>query len=70
VPRPDDVMGEVGVAVVVPRDPAAPPTLEDLRAYGAERLARHKLPEDLRVVEALPLTAMEKVDRDALRRTL
>ena len=70
VPRPDDVMGEVGVAVVVPRDPAAPPTLEDLRAYGAERLARHKLPEDLRVVEALPLTAMEKVDRAALRRTL
>ena len=29
VPRADDVMGEVGVAVVVPRDPAAPPTLDD-----------------------------------------
>ena len=25
VPRPDPVMGEIGVAVVVPRDPAAPP---------------------------------------------
>ena len=25
VPRPDDVMGEIGVAVVVPRDPSARP---------------------------------------------
>ena len=47
VPAPDPVMGEVGVAVVVAHDPARPPTLEALRAYGAERLARYKLPEDL-----------------------
>ena len=33
VPRPDDVMGEIGVAVVVPRDPARPPTLDELRAF-------------------------------------
>jgi acyl-CoA synthetase (AMP-forming)/AMP-acid ligase II len=66
VPRPDPVMGEVGVAVVVPRDPARPPTLDDLRAHGAGRLAAYKLPEDLRVVAELPLTAMEKVDRRAL----
>ena len=31
VPRADDVMGEIGVAVVVPRDPAHPPTLDELR---------------------------------------
>ncbi|HEV2309530.1 MAG TPA: class I adenylate-forming enzyme family protein [Acidimicrobiia bacterium] len=68
VPRPDPVMGEVGVAVVVPADPAAPPALEALRAYGAARLARYKLPEDLRVVDALPLTSMDKVDRRALAR--
>ena len=68
VPRPDPVMGEVGVAVVVPADPAAPPDLEELRAYGAARLARYKLPEDLRVVDALPLTSMDKVDRRALAR--
>ncbi|HWW54368.1 MAG TPA: fatty acid--CoA ligase family protein, partial [Acidimicrobiales bacterium] len=66
VPRPDPIMGEVGVVVVVPRDPASPPSLEDLRHFGAPRLAAYKLPEDLRVVEALPLTAMEKVDRRAL----
>jgi acyl-CoA synthetase (AMP-forming)/AMP-acid ligase II len=67
VPRAAPVMGEIGVAVVVPRDPAAPPTLEALRAFAADRLASYKLPEALEPVEALPLTAMQKVDRVALR---
>jgi acyl-CoA synthetase (AMP-forming)/AMP-acid ligase II len=66
VPRPDDVMGEIGVAVVVPRDPAAPPTLDDLRSFLAPRLAAYKLPEAVRIVDALPLTPMQKVDRRAL----
>jgi len=67
VPRSDDVMGEIGVVVVVLRGGSAPPpTLEDLRAFAAPRLARYKLPEALQIVDALPLTAMEKVDRRAL----
>lgn len=65
-PRTDDVMGEVGVAVIVRREGAPPPTLEDLRAFGSDRLARHELPEALVVVDDLPLTAMDKVDRPAL----
>jgi acyl-CoA synthetase (AMP-forming)/AMP-acid ligase II len=70
VSRPDDVMGEVGVAFVVAEDPAAPPTLEALRRFGRTELAHHKLPEDLRVVDALPLTSMEKVDKRALAASL
>ena len=66
VPRPDDVMGEIGVAIVVPVDPDQAPTLEDLRAHGAQRLASYKLPEAIRIVDELPLTAMQKVDRRAL----
>jgi len=66
--RPDPVMGEIGVACVVARDPAAPPSLEELRDYAAGHLARHKLPEALVLVDALPLTAAEKVDRRALAR--
>lgn len=66
--RPDDVMGEVGVACVVARDPEHPPTLESLRAFAADDLAHHKLPEAIVVVDALPLTAAEKVDRRALAR--
>lgn len=67
VPTPDPVMGEKGVAVVVPSDRGAPPSLGDLRDFGATRLARHKLPEAVHVVDDLPLTAMEKLDRRRLR---
>jgi acyl-CoA synthetase (AMP-forming)/AMP-acid ligase II len=63
----DDVMGEIGVAVIVLRIGADAPSLTDLREHGAGRLARHKLPEHLVVIDSLPLTAMEKVDRRALK---
>lgn len=66
VPRADDVWGEVGVAVVVPADAGAPPTLASLRAAGAGRLAPFKLPDEVVLVDALPLTAMDKVDRSKL----
>jgi acyl-CoA synthetase (AMP-forming)/AMP-acid ligase II len=66
VPRADGVMGEIGVVVVVARDPAHPPTLDELRGHAASQLAAYKLPEALCVVDALPLTAMEKLDRRAL----
>lgn len=68
VPRPDLVMGQVGVAFVVPADPAAAPTLEELRLFAGPRLARHKLPEDVRIVPSLPLTSGQKLDRSALRK--
>ncbi len=66
VPRPDDVMGEIGVAVIVPRDPARAPSIDDLRAFAAPHVAAYKLPEALVVRADLPLTAGEKVDRRAL----
>jgi acyl-CoA synthetase (AMP-forming)/AMP-acid ligase II len=66
VPRPDDVWGEVGVAVVVPADPAAPPTLASLRATVGDRLATFKLPVEVVVVDELPLTAMDKLDKARL----
>jgi acyl-CoA synthetase (AMP-forming)/AMP-acid ligase II len=69
-PRADAVMGEIGVAVVVPRDPSHAVTLESLREYGRDRLASYKLPEAVVTVESLPLTAMEKIDRAALREAI
>ncbi|HEY1740050.1 MAG TPA: fatty acid--CoA ligase family protein, partial [Acidimicrobiia bacterium] len=68
VPRPDPVMGEIGVAVIVARDPTVPPPLESLRDFARRRLAAYKLPEAIRTVNALPLTAMDKLDRRALAR--
>jgi acyl-CoA synthetase (AMP-forming)/AMP-acid ligase II len=66
VPRLDPVMGEIGVAVVVPRHPDDAPTLDALREHGRSRLAAYKLPEAIVVAGELPRTAMEKIDRTAL----
>ena len=57
---PDDVLGEVGVAVVVPR--GDPPDLDALRAHVAATLADYKAPDALVLVTELPLTPMMKVD--------
>ena len=65
VPQPDDVMGEIGVAVVVAEGTS--PSLASLREFAADRLARHELPERVVLVDRLPLTAGDKVDRRALR---
>jgi acyl-CoA synthetase (AMP-forming)/AMP-acid ligase II len=65
-PQDSAVMGQIGVAVVVPHHDQPPPDLDALRAFAAERLAAYKLPEALLVVDALPLTSMDKLDRRAL----
>lgn len=70
VPRPDPVLGEIGVAVVVTRAEAPPLALEDLRRHAADRLAHHELPESLLLVDELPRSAVDKVDRQHLRRHL
>jgi acyl-CoA synthetase (AMP-forming)/AMP-acid ligase II len=58
---PDDVLGEIGVAVVV-AEPGARPELAALRAHCAARLSDYKSPDALVVVDELPLTPMMKVD--------
>lgn len=68
VPVPDAVMGEVGAACVVPRDPRHPPTLESLREMAAERLAPWKLPERIILFDELPRTGGDKIDRMTLGR--
>ena len=66
VGRPTPVIGEIGVAVVVPADAANPPLLEELRVWVRDRLADYKAPDDLVLVDDLPLTPMLKVDRIAV----
>ncbi|MEZ5166958.1 MAG: AMP-binding protein [Acidimicrobiales bacterium] len=66
VPRPDPVMGEIGVAVLVVAEGSAPPALEELRDFGIDHLAAYKLPEAIRAVDALPRNSSDKVDRRTL----
>jgi acyl-CoA synthetase (AMP-forming)/AMP-acid ligase II len=61
----DDVLGEVGVAVVVAAA-GDPPELAELRSHCARSLSDYKAPDALVVVEDLPLTPMMKVDPTAL----
>ena len=65
-----EVIGEIGVAFVVPVDPETLPSLEVLRDFVAKQLADYKRPDRLEILEALPLTAMLKIDKNALRARL
>lgn len=67
VGRPDERFGEIGVAFVVPADPASPPSLDTIREWAADRLARYKHPRELVVVDDLPRTALGKVTKHVLR---
>ena len=70
VGRPDDVLGEVGWAFVVAKDPADPPTLPALRSWVGEDLASFKRPDGLTLLDDLPTTPMFKIDKRALRARL
>jgi acyl-CoA synthetase (AMP-forming)/AMP-acid ligase II len=68
VGTPAPVIGEIGVAFVVPADPENPPELTALRSWVRERLADYKAPDRLVLVDELPVTGMLKIDKEALRR--
>ena len=53
----DAEWGERVVAHIVPRDPAAPPALEDLRAFAGEQLSAAKLPRQVVIATTIPRTA-------------
>ncbi|MGH9098347.1 MAG: class I adenylate-forming enzyme family protein, partial [Acidimicrobiales bacterium] len=65
VGTPDPVLGEIGVAFVVPA-PESEVSLADLRSWAAGSLADYKSPDRLVVVGSLPVTSMMKVDKRAL----
>lgn len=60
------VLGERGVAWVVPTDPDDPPSLAELRSHVSAGLADYKAPDELRLLTTLPLTPMLKVDKVTL----
>jgi fatty-acyl-CoA synthase len=62
---PDDKWGEVGCAVVVTK-PGQTVTQDELIAFLRERLAKYKLPKTVIFVDALPRTAIGKLDKKVL----
>lgn len=63
---PDDRMGEVGMAFVVPR-PGATVDPEQLLTWCRAEMANYKAPRYVEVLDALPLNAMGKVTKFELR---
>ncbi|WP_396453530.1 class I adenylate-forming enzyme family protein [Leucobacter aridicollis] len=66
VSKPHPEWGETVVAVVVPAADGGP-TLEELREFLGERLARYKVPRDLVSIDALPRNPSGKVLKHRLR---
>lgn len=62
---PDDRWGEAGVAFVV-LDPGSETSQKELEEWCRERVAHYKVPREVRFVDVLPRSAMNKVLKDEL----
>ncbi len=67
VGAPDPIRDEVPIAFVVAADPAAPPTVEELRAWCGERLGKAKQPRDFTLLNELPRTSVGKIRKFLLK---
>jgi fatty-acyl-CoA synthase len=63
---PNDKWGEAVTAIAVLEE-GAELTLEDLRGFAGESLARYKLPSELRFVDILPRNPAGKVQKFKLK---
>ncbi|MUL74503.1 class I adenylate-forming enzyme family protein [Mycolicibacterium sp. CBMA 226] len=64
---PDPVLGEVGRYFVVAQDGEPEPTPEELKALCRNRVADYKIPDQIILVDALPLTPLGKINKRALK---
>jgi long-chain acyl-CoA synthetase len=66
VGRPDERLGEEVVAFVSLRS-GGEATPAEITEFARERLAAHKYPREVTILDAVPLTSVGKLDRKALR---
>lgn len=64
--RPDPEWGQRVVATVVPADPVAPPSLDELRAWARETLPTYAAPREVVLASEIPRTPSGKVRRARL----
>jgi len=60
--QPDPRWGERVVAILAPRDPAAPPSYDAIKTFAAERLAGYKVPKALVWVDTVRRSPAGKQD--------
>ena len=66
VGMPDERLGEVGMAFVVPA-PGSPLEPDELIEWAREAMANYKVPRAVEIVESLPVNAAGKVEKEVLR---
>jgi long-chain acyl-CoA synthetase len=66
VSRPDERLGEEIVAFVSLL-PGSQATAAEITEFARGRLAAHKYPREVNILDAVPLTSVGKLDRKALR---
>jgi acyl-CoA synthetase (AMP-forming)/AMP-acid ligase II len=66
VGQPNEKLGNVGLAFVVPRADASI-TVEEIEAWSRGRMANYKIPRRVELVDELPLNPTGKVDKIELR---
>lgn len=64
--RADEKWGEVGVLILLPES-GEQPSMEELKDFVSEKLARFKIPKEYVWAETLPYTAYGKVEKEKLR---
>lgn len=64
---PDERLGEVGFAWLVPATGVASPSEDDMIAWSRERMANFKAPRHVRWTDALPLNPSGKIQKFVLR---
>ncbi|MBX3573576.1 MAG: AMP-binding protein [Mesorhizobium sp.] len=64
---PDETWGETVAAVIMPKNPEAPPEPEALWAFCRQNLSPQKTPEHWIFVKEYPLTATGKIQKNVLR---
>jgi long-chain acyl-CoA synthetase len=65
--KPDEYWGEAVIAFAVLRSGFAAPTYEEIKAFCEKRLARYKLPKEIRYVAELPKNGTGKIMHRTLR---
>ena len=70
VGAPDPVRDEVPVAFVVPASPSSPPSLDELRDWCTERLAKAKVPREFTLLDELPRTSVGKIRKFMLKESV
>lgn len=63
---PDERMGEVGMAFIVP-EPGTSPTQEEIIEWSRKNMANYKVPRYVELMDALPMNASGKVQKFILR---